>query len=115
MHELSTCKSLIQQIENTISNYAECNIKSITVLIGELARVDIDELAELFPLASKGTIAENAELIIKRDAVKYSCNECQKITTGTGSDLYCKFCHSSQLTLVSGTEMVLENIEIIQA
>lgn len=115
MHELSTCKSLIHQIEKAVNGTAECNIKSVTVLIGELARVDVDELIELFPLASKGTIAEDAALIIKRDPVKYSCIACQQITTGTGSDLSCTFCHSSQLTLISGTEMMLENIEIEQA
>jgi len=115
MHELSTCKTLIHQIENAVEDYAECKIKSVTVLIGELARVDVDELVELFPLASKDTIAENAELIVKRDPVKYSCGECQQIIIGTGSDLKCTFCHSSQLTLISGTEMVLDNIELEQA
>ena len=114
MHELSTCKSLIQQTQKAIADYSACKIKSITVLIGELARVDVDELIELFPLASKGTIAENAELIVKREPAIFSCNDCHLTSHSDGCHFICSHCQSHQLTLISGVDMILDNIELEQ-
>ena len=114
MHELSTCKSLIQQTQNAITDYSTCKIKSITVSIGELARVDVEELVELFPLASQGTIVEDAELIIKREPATFMCNNCQQTSRFSGSHIVCSHCHSQLLTLVSGTDLVLDNIELEQ-
>jgi len=114
MHELSRCKSLIEQIQNSISEYAEYKIKTITVLVGELSQIDLDEFVELFPLAAKGTFVEKAELIVKKDPAKYSCANCSQLCTPKGSDLYCTFCQSSQLTLISGTEFMLDSIELTQ-
>jgi len=123
MHELSTCRSIIHQAENSLSDHSSTSegtqssnqIKSITLRIGELARVDVDELVELFPLAAKDTVAHNAALIIKHEPVSYTCNKCHYIIVQkrTTSNTHCSQCGSDQLALSGGTDMLLDSIELV--
>lgn len=113
MHEMSTCKQLIKQIEKVAETQPDKLIKNIKLSIGELARVDIDELIELFPIASQGTCAENAELIIEREAISIKCIPCEQISDVSMKNMNCPICGSENTQLLAGTDMLLKELEFV--
>ena len=113
MHEMSTCKKLIEQIEKFAESHPDKTIKNVTLSIGELARVDIDELVELFPIASQGTCAENAELVIEREPILIKCLACNKESNTSIANMNCPFCGSDKTQLLSGTDMLLKELEFV--
>ncbi len=113
MHEMSTCKQLIKQIEKLTQAQPNQTLKSITLSIGELARVDVDELVELFPIASQGTCAENANLIINREALSIKCTQCEQLSQVSAQDMNCPLCGSQETQLMQGTDMLLKELEFM--
>ncbi|MDH5256714.1 MAG: hydrogenase maturation nickel metallochaperone HypA [Gammaproteobacteria bacterium] len=112
MHEMSTCRSLINQIEKALQDHANYKISSVDVSIGQLANIDIDELKELFPMASKNTIAENVLLNIKTVSPDINCLDCGKTTLSKNKKLICQNCYSNNTIPLNGTDMLLTNIEL---
>jgi len=111
MHELSTCKRLISQIEKVAREHQGLSVKSVQLSIGELARVDVTELVELFPLAAKNSIAKNAELQINIIPIRVFCNMCNKESDVTANDLSCRHCQSQDTSLTKGTDMLISHID----
>ena len=111
MHEMSTCKKLIEQIEKHAQSQPDQVIVNIKLSIGELARVDIDELVELFPIASIGTRAENAKLTIERQPISIKCLSCSKEANVSIANMNCPVCGAENTQLLSGTDMLLTELE----
>ncbi len=113
MHEMSTCKQLIRQIEKIAQTHPGQVVKGITLSIGELARVDIDELIELFPLAAQRTCAEHAKLIVNREAISLKCLTCGQHSKVSADAMDCPLCGSRETQLTGGTDMLIEALEFM--
>ncbi len=113
MHEMSTCKQLIKQIEKVAKAHPNQMLKNITLSIGELARVDVKELVELFPIASLGTCAEHAKLIICHEAISITCKQCEQLSKVLAQDMNCPSCGSQETQLIGGTDMLLKELEFV--
>lgn len=115
MHELSTCKRLIKQVEQFVEDHQQLqtagNISNIQLLIGELARVDVSELKELFPFAARGTLAEHAQLSISHQPIQIHCLRCDMDSDVSADDLRCPLCLAETTRLIAGTDMLLTGIE----
>lgn len=112
MHEMSTCRSLIKQVENSLGDYSSIVVKSVDVSIGTLSNIDIAELVELFPLASKNTITENAKLNITTVVPRISCLNCGVDAQAADRKLICPACHSKNTIPLDGDKLFLTNIEL---
>ena len=110
---MSTCRRLIKQVEAVAQSQSNKQLKNITLSIGELARVDIDELIELFPIASRGTCAENAQLIIRREAISIKCIQCNKVSDVSMANMNCPVCNSEDTQLLGGDDMTLQALEYV--
>jgi len=76
MHELAICQSLMNQVESIAAERnAQC-VLSITVGMGPLSGVEAQLLKNAYPVASAGTVAENAELIIEYLPIRVKCSQC---------------------------------------
>ena len=113
MHEMSTCKHIIHLVETQLETYPGKNVSKICLSIGALARVDVDELMELFPLAAKGTCTENANLVIEHEPISVYCDDCELTSSVPTDNLNCPQCKSSNTRLVSGTDMLLKELEFV--
>ena len=63
MHELSVCQALIGQVEAIAREHQAKRVASILLGIGPLSGVEPQLLQQAFPIASAGTIADEAELL----------------------------------------------------
>jgi hydrogenase nickel incorporation protein HypA/HybF len=68
MHETGIVRSLIHEVERAASGHGGARVLSVTVRMGALCPFSESHLYEHFLHDTKGTVAENAWLIIERDS-----------------------------------------------
>ena len=112
MHELSVCLSLLQQVETIARERNATSVTAITLNIGPLSGVEPELLKNAYPLAAAGTLAEEAELIVKIADIVVRCSQCNSETTATPNKLLCGTCGDFRTQLVSGDEMTLMRVEL---
>jgi len=115
MHELAICQALMTQVETIArDNHAE-RVTAITVGMGPLAGVEEQLLKNAYPVASAGTVAADAELIIQLTPVRVHCSSCNKESTVLANRLICAHCEDWRTELVSGDELLLIRVELDKA
>ena len=112
MHELSVCLSLLEQVGSIAAQKSSSRVSRIEVRVGPLSGVEAELLRNAWPLASAGTIAVDAELVIEESAVVVHCSVCDTDTTVPANRLVCGQCGDFRTNLVSGDEMILQRVEL---
>ena len=112
MHELAICQSLMDQVEDIARQRNAQSVTSIVIGMGPLAGVEIQLLKNAYPIASSGTVAENAELVVEYLPVRVKCNQCGTESDALPNKLLCKQCGDWRTTLISGDEMMLMSVEL---
>ncbi len=112
MHELAVCQGLMRQIELLAQReQAEC-ITAIRLSIGPLSGVEPQLLADAFPIASAGSIAEGATLEIESQPIRVRCLTCGAESDATMNNLVCGSCGDFRTQLLSGDELLLTSVEL---
>ena len=115
MHELAICQSLMDQVESIALERNAQSVTSIVIAMGPLSGVEAQLLKNAYPIASSGTVAEDAELIIEHLPVRVRCTQCGSESDALPNKLVCKQCGDWRTTLVSGDEMMLMSVELEKA
>jgi hydrogenase nickel incorporation protein HypA/HybF len=113
MHELSVCHALLDQVALIAKRHHAANVGHITVRIGPLSGVEPGLLAQAFPLARAGTLAETAELVIEPAPVRVRCGACDAETDASANRLLCGACGDYHTRLVGGDELLLVSVELL--
>lgn len=110
MHEMG----IARQILHTVEKYAENNdIKNISAVVcdcGELSLVIPEYLEKLYPVVTKGTILQDAELIINEVDGLAECDDCDEIFNVVRYKGFCPACGSFNKTVLSGQEFLVREI-----
>ncbi len=112
MHELAICQSLMDQVESIARERDANSVTSITIGMGPLSGVEAQLLKNAYPIASAGTVAEDAELLIEHLPIKVRCSQCGSESDAQPNKLTCKQCGDWRTTLISGDEMMLMSVEL---
>ena len=112
MHELSVCLSLLEQLQGIAAEQGAQRITRIELGIGPLSGVESDLLRNAWPIASAGSIAEEAELHIDETEIVVRCTTCKAETTASVNKLICGECSDFRTSLVSGDELTLLRVEL---
>ncbi len=112
MHELAICQSLIDQVEGIAMERKAQSVTTIVIGIGPLSGVETQLLKNAYPIASAGTIAEYAELVVEQLPIKVKCTKCGSESDALPNKLICKHCGDWRTTLISGDEMMLMSVEL---
>lgn len=112
MHELSVCLSLMQQVESIARERNAQKVTRITLNIGPLSGVEPELLRHAYPLASAGTVAADAELIMHSADIVVRCSQCDSETTVAPNKLLCGSCGDFRTRVVSGDELTLLRVEL---
>ena len=118
MHELSAAQSIADAAVAVARANKAKRIKSISVEVGQLAFIPAEHLQEAFGIASKGTMAEGAKLVVKTLPATYKCLKCG--ASGplrveghhhTAPAVECPKCNS-QVELVGSTQCVAKSVDL---
>jgi hydrogenase nickel incorporation protein HypA/HybF len=112
MHELSVCQALLDQVTEIAREHRAQSVERILLRVGPLAGVEPQLLADAFPLARAGTVAERAELVIEPSAIRVRCRSCGAESDASANRLLCGACGDWQTTVVSGDELLLASVEL---
>ena len=112
MHELAICQSLIDQLDEIASDYPDKRITVVHLQIGPLSGVVPELLQDAFPIASAGTPAQDAQLQFHDSDIEVHCPECGQTSTAQMNKLICSFCGNWRTELVSGDELMLQQVEL---
>ncbi|MHA2390544.1 MAG: hydrogenase maturation nickel metallochaperone HypA [Promethearchaeota archaeon] len=121
MHEFSFAYNIFKVAEATALKYKAQKITEVLLEIGELTLIVPELLQRSFEMATKGSIAEGAKLIITLTPGKIQCRDCSKISDVslnkdaqlTGLQLFkCSHCGSNNTEIVEGKKANVKNIKI---
>ena len=112
MHELSVCQALVQQLHDVSAANGGGRVELVRLRIGPLSGVEAALLRHAFPVAAAGGIAEGAELVISAAPLVVQCNDCGASGDAAPNRMLCPACGGYRVRVVSGTEMLLESVEL---
>ena len=112
MHELAVCQALMNKVESIAAERNARSVVTITIGMGPLSGVEAQLLKHAYPVASAGTIAEGAVLVIQDLPVRIKCNRCGCESEATPNKLLCAECGEWHTTLISGDELMLMSVEL---
>jgi hydrogenase nickel incorporation protein HypA/HybF len=115
MHELAICQALIEQVEAIARERLARRVDTVCVSIGPLSGVEPRLLEQAFPVASAGSVADGARLELDCLPLRVSCQQCGRVTDALPSRLICGHCGDWHTDLVSGDELILSRVELLQA
>lgn len=111
MHELSLCHALLTQVESVAREHRARAVTRIRIRVGPLSGVEPPLLEHAFPLASAGTLAEGAELVIEKTPIRVRCSQCGTESEASANHLLCAACGDYHTQLIGGDEMLLHSLE----
>lgn len=112
MHELSVCLSILDQVRSIAAEHNADRVERIELKIGPLSGVEAELLRNAWPIASAGTIAVDADLLIDEAEIVVRCNTCDAETPATPNRLVCGECGDFRTTVTSGDDMILQRVEL---
>jgi hydrogenase nickel incorporation protein HypA/HybF len=121
MHEFAFAMNIFKVAEATAIKNKAKKITEVYLEIGELTLIVPQLLKQSFKIATTGSIAEGAELVIEVTPGKIKCRECNKISTITLSEesyltglqlFQCQNCESKNTEIIEGKKANVKNIKI---
>lgn len=112
MHELAVCQGLMAQVAQVARREDAEQVTRILLSIGPLSGVEARLLADAFPIAAAGTIAEGAQLEIEQLPIRVKCLTCSEETEAAANRLLCGACGDYRTQLLSGDELLLKSLEL---
>jgi hydrogenase nickel incorporation protein HypA/HybF len=112
MHELALCQALMSQVEALARDNNATRVVAITLGLGPLSGVEGQLLKNAYPVASAGTVAEGAELLVQSTPVRVKCSACGEESEARPNRLVCGHCDDWHTELISGDELLLVRVEM---
>ena len=112
MHELSIVASLFEILEEKAKEKKAKKILSVKLKVGALSGVVPEFLETAFNIYKEDTIAAESKLEIEEVPLKIRCQQCGTEIVKDDIVFICDKCDSRELKTLSGTELLLEKIEV---
>jgi len=118
MHEFSTALGIVETVKRVAKDHGATRVISIHLQVGDLTLLNHDQLRFGIEVASQGTIAEGAEVVIEALPVRIVCKQCgAESTIENQSMLYellsamkCRKCGAVDVDIVQGRECIIKDI-----
>ena len=112
MHEMAITRSVLSIALDEANKHNARVIRSVELLIGEYSGAVPTCVEEYFRILSRGTIAESARLVIKKQPARVSCADCGY--DGETKPFYalCPACGGEHIRILSGTQFCVNSLEV---
>ncbi|MDR3376495.1 MAG: hydrogenase maturation nickel metallochaperone HypA [Ancalomicrobiaceae bacterium] len=112
MHEMSLCQGIIGIVEDAAEQQSFARVKSVTLELGRLGHVLPEAMLFCFDAVSRGTLADGAELVIRRTEGGAWCFDCEASVPLDDRLSPCPKCGGGRLQVTSGEELRVLDIEV---
>ena len=115
MHEMGIALQIVEIATASLpENLGKARVAAVNLKIGKLAAVVPESLRFCFDVAIKDTPLEGAQLVIEALPVVAKCKDCDTQWTIEEPVFVCQKCQSGSLEIVSGRELDIESIEVVE-
>ena len=113
MHEMGLAQSIVEIVESAARDNNANRVDSVKLSIGELANIEMESLMQSLKCASANTVMQQADIAIERPSGQAWCMQCGQSVVIHRIGEACPICSGHQLTITSGTEMQVAQIELL--
>ena len=115
MHEMGIALQIVEIATDSLpADLGQARVAAVNLKIGKLAAVIPESLRFCFDVAVKDTLLAGAKLAIEEVPVVAKCNDCDAQWTIDEPVFVCKTCQSGSLEILSGRELDIESIEVVE-
>lgn len=111
MHELVIVEGILDAVLPEVKKHNVKKVISIKLKIGELSGVIPECIDYYFDIASKGTLAEGAKIVVEKVPVSISCRDCGYNGEIPRRSYRCPECGSRDIHIESGREYFIDSVE----
>ncbi len=101
---------IIQQLEQVAAQNNANRIDEVEVEIGVMQQIVPEALHMAFTVATEGTVAENAKLILTEVPMSAVCGDCGCEFVPKLEDFTCPQCGQANARIVKGNHIVLKSV-----
>lgn len=112
MHELALTEGIISIVDSQQSEQGFARVLEIRLRVGEYSGVIPECLRDCFPIAAKGTAAENADLVIESVKASFRCLGCGYEGAIERRLARCPRCGGEELKLLTGREFYVDSLKV---
>jgi len=112
MHELSLAMSVRGIVEEAAEQNGAPKVNAVNIVVGEFSSVSVEALEFAMEVARKGSVFEEAQILIKQIKTILKCSDCGCETAMKDFVFACGKCNSGAVRIISGDRMYVESIDI---
>jgi len=112
MHELSIAVEIVELAEKEAAKAGAKKISSIELEIGSISGIMMDALDFAWPVATKGTMLENAKKVIHKVKGKAKCSQCEAIFEIDNLYDACPHCNEYFKEIIQGKELRIKYLTV---
>ncbi len=113
MHELSIAQSIVGIVESAVPAEQAAEVRAVRVRVGLLSGVVAESLEFCFSVIVAETPLRGAKLLIESVPASSECRDCLQRFTVEELIFVCPSCGSTNIALVTGTELQVAEIEVL--
>ncbi len=111
MHELSIAQNIYKEILVIAKREKVGSVVAVKIGIGAFSGAVNESLAFCFSEIQKGTELEKTKITLKEIPIKIRCSACSKEFITTNFNFTCKYCNSTNTTIIEGQDIIILEIE----
>jgi len=112
MHELSIAQSIVELAEREAKSRQANSIEELELEIGSLAGIDFAALDFALESAVKGSMSENARIVVQRIPAEGRCGDCENLFPVDNLFTACPACGSYAVKIIKGRELRVKSITV---
>lgn len=112
MHELPITEGILKIALEEANRHKAQKVTAIRIKMGALSDLLPDCINSYFEILSKGTIAEDAVIMVEKLPLKARCNDCNTISEIEIRSFRCPNCSSQNMTIIQGNEFYIDSLEV---
>jgi hydrogenase nickel incorporation protein HypA/HybF len=113
MHEISLARGILEIIQQHVLEDDLPRVRSVTVRIGKVSGVVPESLEFAYQALVSDTALSSSSLRWELVPFQIHCNRCLETTQNDSGIAVCENCWSSDTTILSGNELDVMNIELV--
>jgi len=112
MHELSLALNVLELVQEECLKAEAVHVAELVITAGTLSGVDEEALTACLVIAAKGTVLENARIIISRKTGTGFCTNCRSTFPMEDILTLCPECHQAPSRLLDGQDLQVESLMV---
>ena len=124
MHEVTVAQTVVDAVLSEAESQGASRVTKVTLVFGELALINIEQISFWIASFFEGTMAESATIEFEKVPGKVECRDCGAVSDVTVDsddkllhyavpDFTCSSCGSPNTFICQGREMLIKNIQVV--